>query len=250
VFDHVTIRVSDRPASRRFYELALGELGFELTHSDDDFDEWWDFSIAQATAERPVTAGLHVAFVAESAGAVNAWWRALTERGHRDDGAPGPRVQYHGRYYGAFVRDPDGNSVEAVYHGNRRTGDNRIDHLWIRVRDLGASRGFYETIAPFAGYRVAGEQEDRVQFAAADRSFSIVSDSPPTEQVHVAFSATDNATVDAFHQAAVRAAYTDNGVPGERPEYHAGYYGAFVLDPDGNNVELVCHNRSSGTPPS
>ena len=60
--------------------------------------------------------------------------------------------------------------------------------------------------------------------------------------VHMAFRG-DNAAVDAFHAAAVEAGYRDNGAPGERPQYHPGYYGAFVLDPDGNNVEVVAHNR-------
>ena len=61
--------------------------------------------------------------------------------------------------------------------------------------------------------------------------------------MHLAFPAGDDATVDAFHRAAVAAGYRDNGAPGERPEYHTGYYAAFVLDPDGNNVEVVSHNR-------
>jgi catechol 2,3-dioxygenase-like lactoylglutathione lyase family enzyme len=61
--------------------------------------------------------------------------------------------------------------------------------------------------------------------------------------LHLAFRATENATVDAFHAAATGAGYRDNGGPGERPVYHAGYYGAFVLDPDGNNIEVVNHNR-------
>jgi catechol 2,3-dioxygenase-like lactoylglutathione lyase family enzyme len=59
----------------------------------------------------------------------------------------------------------------------------------------------------------------------------------------MAFPAADNATVDEFHRAAIAAGYRDNGPPGERPVYHPGYYGAFVLDPDGNNIELVNHNR-------
>ena len=62
------------------------------------------------------------------------------------------------------------------------------------------------------------------------------------ENLHLAFPAADNATVDAFHHALVEQGYRDNGGPGER-DYHPGYYGAFVLDPDGNNVEVVCHNR-------
>ena len=61
--------------------------------------------------------------------------------------------------------------------------------------------------------------------------------------MHLAFPAPTNAAVDAFHAAALAAGYRDNGAPGERPVYHAGYYGAFVLDPDGNNVEVVNHNR-------
>ena len=61
--------------------------------------------------------------------------------------------------------------------------------------------------------------------------------------MHIAFPADDDATVDAFHAAPTAAGYRDDGAPGERPEYHAGYYGAFVLDPDGNNVEVVNHNR-------
>ena len=64
----------------------------------------------------------------------------------------------------------------------------------------------------------------------------------PTEHLHIAFPAADNGTVDRFHAAASGAGYRDHGAPGERTDYHAGYYGAFVLDPDGNNVEVVCHN--------
>ena len=74
--------------------------------------------------------------------------------------------------------------------------------------------------------------------------FALVHDGrPPTENLHLAFGVPDNATVDEFHRVAVAAGYESNGPPGERPVYHAGYYGAFVLDPDGNNVEAVCHNR-------
>ena len=66
----------------------------------------------------------------------------------------------------------------------------------------------------------------------------------PTENVHIAFPVPDNATVDEVHAVATAAGYRDNGGPGERPIYHAGYYGAFVLDQDGNNIEAVCHNRA------
>lgn len=64
-----------------------------------------------------------------------------------------------------------------------------------------------------------------------------------TRDLHIAFPATENQTVDDFHRAAIEAGYRDNGTPGERRIYHPGYYSAYVLDPDGNNIELVSHNR-------
>jgi len=243
VFDHVTIRVSDLATSRRFYELALATLGFAEPTSDGHFFEWHDFSISQAGDDRPVTRNLHVAFVGQSRDAVAGWWQAMTGAGHRDDGEPGPRPQYSPDYYGAFVLDPDGNSVEAVHHGGTGEGDNHVDHLWIRVRNLAESSRFYELVGPFGGFRLVGERPWGRQFRGKTRSFVLVRDDRPlTENVHLAFPAADNAIVDEFHRSLVATGYDDNGPPGER-HYHPGYYGAFVLDPDGNNVEVVCHNR-------
>jgi catechol 2,3-dioxygenase-like lactoylglutathione lyase family enzyme len=88
------------------------------------------------------------------------------------------------------------------------------------------------------------DEPDHAQFKGADHSFSLIDDDRPfTEHVHVAFPAQDDATVRAFHAAALAAGYEDHGGPGERAVYHPGYYGAFVLDPDGHNVEVVNHNR-------
>ncbi len=244
MFDHVTIRVSDREASRSFYDTVLAPLGQAISHSGGHFDEWNDFGIAQAREDRPPTQRLHVAFVARSRGDVDAFWRAGTESGYASDGEPGRREEYHDHYYGAFLLDPDGHSAEAVHHGRARRGSNVIDHLWIRVADVDAASRFYELVAPHAGFRRGrGGAPDRAQFVGAEQgSFSLVA-GLPTERVHLAFGALENAVVDAFHAALVGAGYRDNGVPGERPIYHPGYYGAFVLDPDGNNVEVVSHNR-------
>ena len=73
-----------------------------------------------------------------------------------------------------------------------------------------------------------------------DATFSVL-EGEPTEHVHLAFSAPDRETVDRFHEAGIEAGYESNGEPGERPEYHAGYYGAYLFDPDGHNVEAVFH---------
>jgi catechol 2,3-dioxygenase-like lactoylglutathione lyase family enzyme len=241
VFDHVDITASSGAASQAFYNLVVGTLGAEQTHNDDEFVEWGDFGVVTSTDGRRVTRRLHLGFVAPSREHVDAFWHAGREAGFRDDGAPGLRPQYRDDYYGAFLLDPDGNSAEAVHHGAMRVG-GAIDHLWIRVADVAASRAFYETIAPYAGFRMKSDLGERVQFAGESGSFSVVA-GEPTEAVHIAFPATDDETVQRFHGAATGQGYRDNGAPGERPVYHPGYYGAFVLDPDGNNVEVVNHNR-------
>jgi catechol 2,3-dioxygenase-like lactoylglutathione lyase family enzyme len=237
VFDHVTIRVSDRAESERFYTTVLPTLGIEQSYSGVALAEWDDFSLAQAAPDRPLTQGLHIGFVAPSREHVDAFHRAGVEAGYRDDGAPGPRPQYRDDYYGSFLLDPDGNSAEAVHHGDLREG-GWIDHLWLRTQDVAALRRFYEAI----GFRVRTHGDDHVQIVGDTGSFSYV-EGTPTEHVHIAFPAADDAAVDAFHRAATEAGYRDNGAPGERGEYHPGYYAAFVLDPDGHNIELVNHNR-------
>jgi catechol 2,3-dioxygenase-like lactoylglutathione lyase family enzyme len=242
VFDHVTIRVADRVASERFYRRVLGTLGCEPNHADADFVEWEDLGILASDAP---TSGLHVGFAAPTRELVDAFWHAGVDAGYESDGEPGPRPQYGPDYYGAFLRDPDGNSAEAVSHATLRRGGGVIDHLWIRVADVPRAREFYAAVAPFAGFELRSEPADppRARFSGGNGSFSVVRDGEPTRNLHLAFPATDDATVDAFHAALTSAGYLDNGAPGERPAYHPGYYGAFVLDPDGNNVELVCHHR-------
>ena len=244
MFDHVTIRVGDREASERFYTTVLRTLGIEPSYSGEDLVEWDDFSLTAADAEHPVTRGLHIGFYAPTRDHVHAFWQAGVDAGHRDDGPPGPRPQYIEDYYGGFLLDPDGNSAEAVHHGRARVAAGRIDHLWIRVADVAASKRFYAAIAPHAGLALGSDLPERARFRGAGGSFSLVDDGAPrTEHVHLAFPAGDDAAVHAFHAAAIGAGQPDNGGPGERTEYHAGYYSAFALDPDGHNVEVVNHHR-------
>jgi catechol 2,3-dioxygenase-like lactoylglutathione lyase family enzyme len=237
VFDHVTIRVADREASERFYRTVLSVLGQAPTR-DETYTEWGDFSITEG---EPVTRRLHIGFHAPTHAEVDAFHRAGVEAGYTNDGDPGPRPQYSPEYYGGFLLDPDGNSVEAVYTDNRRER-GQIDHLWLRVADVAAATRFYRAIAPHAGFGVRIHGPEHTQLVNETLSFSLLA-GEPTERVHLAFPATDDATVKAFHAAATDAGYRDNGAPGERTVYHGGYYGAFVLDPDGNNIEVVNHNR-------
>jgi len=233
VFDHVTIRVGDLAASRSFYHEALG-----LPSVDGEYVEWGDFSIA---ADGPPTERLHIGFGVADRDSVDGWWYRMTAAGYESDGEPGPRPQYSPSYYGAFVLDPDGNSVEAVQHEGANAGG--IDHLWLRTRDVEAARRFYGLAATVVGWRLVHDEPNRVRFTDGRGSFSFVAGAEPTRNVHLAFGAGDRATVEEFHRALVGAGYRDNGAPGERERYHPGYYGSYVLDPDGHNVEAVYHDR-------
>lgn len=244
MFTHVTIRAQDRAASEDFYRLVLGTLGIEPTHDTAAIVAWDDFAILAADPEHLPTRHLHVAFVAPSRDHVDAFWRAGVNAGYEDAGQPGERPQYRPDYYGAFLLDPDRNSAEAVHHGDTRRGGN-IDHLWIGVADLVAADSFYTTIARHVGLREGRRWETGAQFRGAWATFSLVHDGrPPTEQLHMAFPAPDRATVADFHHAAIAAGYRDNGGPDERPKYGAGYFAAYVLDPDGTNVESVFRGRA------
>jgi catechol 2,3-dioxygenase-like lactoylglutathione lyase family enzyme len=120
-----------------------------------------------------------------------------------------------------------------------------IDHLTIGVRDLDSSRRFYAAALEPLGFTEMGpwsEERRECAFGAPGADdFAISTEYEPGGQLHVAFSADSEDAVRAFHAAAVAAGGRDNGPPGPRPEYSAGYFGAFVLDPDGHNAEAVFH---------
>jgi catechol 2,3-dioxygenase-like lactoylglutathione lyase family enzyme len=126
-----------------------------------------------------------------------------------------------------------------------------IDHLQLVVRDLEASRRFYTAVAAVLDLPVGGEGDG---YFWIDELFVSGIDSPaaqgePTGRHHLAFQARDADMVDAFHRVATAQGGIDNGAPGHRP-YHPGYYAAFVLDPDGNNIEVVWHGAHRRSAPS
>jgi catechol 2,3-dioxygenase-like lactoylglutathione lyase family enzyme len=116
-----------------------------------------------------------------------------------------------------------------------------IDHINIGVSDLVASRVFYEAALEPLGIEYVMQNAAGVGFGRGGRPVFWISDRGPGGPVHIAFTSPDRATVDVFHRAALAAGGRDNGAPGVRSLYHPTYYGAFVLDPDGNNIEAVVH---------
>jgi catechol 2,3-dioxygenase-like lactoylglutathione lyase family enzyme len=115
-----------------------------------------------------------------------------------------------------------------------------IDHVHLRVADLERSRTFYRAVLAALGRRITLETDT---FFVADELFVDKADDR-VSRVHLAFQAEDTAAVHRFHEAGLANGGTDNGAPGERT-YHPGYYAAFVLDPDGNNIEAVWHGPST-----
>ncbi|MEP7121992.1 MAG: VOC family protein [Byssovorax sp.] len=116
-----------------------------------------------------------------------------------------------------------------------------IDHMGINVSDMATSKRFYEAALKPLGYSVLMDFGDPAVGLGEDGKPDFWLGKGVPRPSHVAFRSRDRATVDAFYAAAIAAGGRDNGAPGVRAQYHPGYYGAFVLDPDGYNIEAVCH---------
>ena len=125
--DHVHLKVRDLAASRKFYDAAFSALGLPPTEGGPDYFHADELFVSPARPPRePQTSGLHLAFQAADQEAVQRFHAAVLAAGGRDNGAPGER-HYHPGYYGAFALDPDGNNIEAVFHGpNRRSAASVI----------------------------------------------------------------------------------------------------------------------------
>jgi catechol 2,3-dioxygenase-like lactoylglutathione lyase family enzyme len=242
MFDHVSLRVSDLPLSVGALGAALRGLGIEQGADTPTFASWGNFVLSQDNDDRPATQRLHVAFIAKAQADVDRFWQAGVDAGLVDDGPAGPRPHYADDYYAAFLKDAAGNGFEAVYRDGDRPRGN-IDHVAIRVSGLEASTSFYAAAGAAAGLTIRAQTPERSGFSVSGPGGLFgVFPGEPTQHAHIAFSGDDDA-VRRFHTEAIAAGYRSNGEPGERRDYHDGYYAAFVLDPDGNNIEVVNHHR-------
>ncbi|MCU1450376.1 MAG: hypothetical protein JWP02_2546 [Acidimicrobiales bacterium] len=241
MIDHLTMRVPDLASASERLGAVLDELEVPQTRSTPTVSIWGNFMLAQVRTDRPIARRTHVAFVAPTPEHVDRFAVAGIRAGLIDDGAPGPRPAYGEDYYATFLKDDTGNSFEAVHRdGDRPSGT--LDHMAIRVGDVARSTAFYVALGSAAGLDILRQGGDLTVFSVASGgAFSVVAGTP-SENVHVAFSG-DDEDVRRFHSDALAAGYRSNGEPGERSQYHAGYYAAFVLDPDGNNIEVVNHRH-------
>lgn len=116
-----------------------------------------------------------------------------------------------------------------------------LDHVTLKVADFESAAAFYDAVlAPLGLSRLSGDGETFAGYGA-ERPFFWIGSDGRAGYAHVAFAVADRSAVDAFHAAALAVGGHDNGAPGVRPHYHPDYYGAFILDPDGHNIEAVCH---------
>jgi catechol 2,3-dioxygenase-like lactoylglutathione lyase family enzyme len=121
-----------------------------------------------------------------------------------------------------------------------------IDHTGIEVSEFARSKAFYEKALAPLGYTMLKQWETFAGFGVAPKPDFWIGLGKPSDRIHIAFRAASRSVVDAFYAAAIAAGGTDNGPPGVRPHYHEHYYGAFVRDPDGHNIEACCHDPYLG----
>ena len=133
LFDHVHLRVSDLEASRRFYEPVLAALGYELRGGESYFT----FDELYVSSDGTPTSGIHLALQAPDRETVDRFFEAAMEAGGENNGRPGER-DYHPGYYACYVLDPDGNNIEAVYHGPVERSAESVVFRWDEPQERGA----------------------------------------------------------------------------------------------------------------
>lgn len=252
--DHVIVPVEDFDKSRAFYAAVMPTL---KAQPEFEFPGVIGFagptglSIAlQKCKEGAVVNKLHLAFRCQTPAEVSAWYEACIAAGAKDNGPPGPRPQYSPNYYGAFVLDPDGHNIEAVCHLDKTalTPTLPLDHLIIPTENLAVAKDFYcKAMASVNAGHVAFEFPGFVGLASPGGMFASLHqvEGPVTNKLHVGFRVNNPLQVDLWYEAALAAGGKDNGKPGPRPAYGPTFYGAFVLDPDGHNIEACCHTNQS-----
>lgn len=119
-----------------------------------------------------------------------------------------------------------------------------LDHIGLTVSDPKKSKAFYQKVLAPLGYGVIKEHGTSVGFGKDGRAYFWIGEGEVIQHSHVAFVAEERQMVHSFYETALAAGATDNGAPGPRPHYHPNYYGAFVLDPDGHNIEAVCRKEA------
>lgn len=263
MFSHLTLGTNDAVRARRFYEAALAPLGLAPVHREKDAVAYgvgaeaypWIWVMPPYDG-LPATwgNGVHVAFLAPDRAAVEAFHAAGLAAGGRDEGAPGLRPHYAEDYYAAYLRDPDGNKLQAVHYGKGRKvveGQHALSHVTLGTNDLPRARAFFDEVLGQLGLERLFDEEGGTAYCRPGSQKPSISTRRPYDGrpaswcngFHAAFLAESRGQVDAFHRAALACGGSDEGAPGLRPRYSPNYYGAYVRDPDGNKLQAVCYRE-------
>lgn len=268
MFSHFALGTNDLERAQAFYTAVMEVLGQSLVHTDSD-SAYLMFAppdrrhphlfVCRPFDGLPATwsNGFHIAYRAPDTVSVERFFEAALSRGGYDEGAPGLRPQYENDYYGAYVRDPDGNKLQAVcYTGGRRTGatGDIISHITIGLADLARERAFYTAVFAELGIlELPAEGDDESSgYGLAGFQLPVVYVQPTFDGrpatwgngTHAAFAAASRDAVDQFHAAAVANGGFSDGPPGLRPGYSPNYYAAYVRDPVGNKLQAVCRRSN------
>ncbi|MEL6767966.1 MAG: VOC family protein [Pseudomonadota bacterium] len=198
--------------------------------------------------------GFHIAWVAADKAKVEAFHAAALAHGGQDEGAPGYRAHYGPGYFAAYVRDPDGNKLQAVCYErdlNAGQGGTILSHVTLPIDDLTAGLAFYEPVFETLGIsRLQSGETPGEDYAfsrgGVDLPVAFVQrpfDGKPAAHgngQHVSFFAETSAQVDQFYETALALGARDDGSPGNRPAYNQPYYAAYIRDPAGTKIQAVC----------
>ena len=264
MLSHVTLGSNDLARSEVFYSALMSILRQELLEASHEHGflmlgqpDWHHphLFICRPFDNLPATwsNGFHIAFMAADQEAVDQFHKTALAHGGYDEGGPGLRPMYAPDYYAAYVRDPDGNKLQAVCYLDGRkaaaTGDV-ISHITIGHADFERERSFYSAIlAPLGMIELPDEAHDKLAgFGSEGFQTPIVYIQRPFNGrpasfgngTHAAFSAPSRDAVDRFHAAALAHGGCSEGEPGLRPHYSANYYGAYIRDQVGNKLQAVC----------
>ena len=266
MFSHFTLGSNDLKRSEGFYVPVMATLGQSLVAggSDDSYlmfappgEDYPHLFVCRPFDDLPATwsNGYHIAYNAPDTESVDRFHAAALAEGGYDEGAPGLRPRYAVDYYGAYVRDPDGNKLQAVCYTNGRragaTGDV-VSHITIGLADLARERAFYTAVLGTLGIVELPEEGDAESagFGLEGSELPVVYLQPAFDGrpatwgngTHTAFAAPDRVAVDRFHAAGLAQGGVSEGAPGLRPQYSAHYYAAYLRDALGNKLQAVCRN--------
>lgn len=268
MFSHFTLGTNDLARSQGFYDPVMEALGQRLVqvslesgylmYAPDDGRHPHLF-LCRPVDALPATwsNGFHIAYTAPDKSAVERFYEAALAQGGLDEGAPGLRPQYAEDYYAAYVRDPDGNKLQAVCYLKGRAagpGGDVLSHITLGHADLERERKFYGAVLGELGLVEVPEEgaETSVAYGVGQAELPVVyvqttfDGRPATwgNGTHAAFTAPSREAVRRFHTVALAQGGSCDGAPGLRPQYSENYYAAYVRDAVGNKLQAVCRQPS------